>query len=204
MSVQVILALLMAFNDMHTPKEDLAEFARVLSKLPREQAIEAIAVAIPESSLRNLQTPNRASCVCWLQQQCGKYDKPSCAKMAQTQACVDGFVEDIKYWKYHCGSSYLDAYNGGWKKCKSGRWYAKHKNDKRKWCHGADCTSYSKKVHAAKRKVRQWLVENEHKVKKVKGKVKKAEKKAKVTAKKAKPTKAKVKKAKIKEKKHGH
>lgn len=203
MSVQVLLALLLAFNDMHTPESELKEFARALSKLPREQAIEAVAVAIPESSLRNLQKPNRADCVCWLQQQCGaEHDKPSCAKMAQTQACVDGFVEDMAYWKYHCGSSYLDAYNGGWKKCKSGRWYAKHKNDKRKWCKGADCTSYSKKVRKAKREVRQWLAENEHKVKKgkkakVKGKVKVEKDKPKKAAKKPKPKKKE-------KKKHGH
>lgn len=202
MSVQVLLALLLAFNDMHTPESELKEFARVLSKLPREQAIEAIAVAIPESSLRNLKKPNRADCVCWLQQQCGaKHDKPSCARMVQTQACVDGFVEDMKYWKYHCGRSYLDAYNGGWKKCKSGRYYAKHQADpNRKWCTGANCTSYSKKVRKAEREIRQWLAENEHKVKKGKA-TGTAKKSKKATTKKVKKA---VKKPKKKEKKHGH
>lgn len=158
MSTGTILALLLTFNSMGTSKKDLKELAREAAKLPKEQAIEMLAVAYVESTLRPGVVSSHG-CVCWLQQQCGeKHKKPSCRKMVRTKTCVAGFLEDMKYWKKHCGEAYLEVYSQGWSACIDSPYWEKHKDDPdKRWCKGEDCTDYSRKVHKAEKEFMQWL-----------------------------------------------
>lgn len=153
MSTSLILSLLLAFNVSDTPEERLAEFAYHISQLvPADQITEILAVAYVETRFRP-DAVSPAGCVCWLQQMCGRYGKPSCEEMVKTEVCIKEYLKDRAYWKKYCGKAWLDAYNAGWAKCWDGIGYKKHG----KRCKGKACTSYSTKVQRTEKRFRRWL-----------------------------------------------
>lgn len=157
MSASLILSLLLAFNVSDTPEEKLAEFAYHVARLvPADQVVEILAVAYVETRFRP-DAVSPAGCVCWLQQMCNRFGKPSCKEMIRTETCIREYLKDRAYWQRHCGEAWLDAYNAGWVKCWAGPWYKKHRGEARKQCKGRSCTSYSRKVRRTERRFYRWL-----------------------------------------------
>jgi hypothetical protein len=106
-----------------------------------------IAVAFVESGIVHDEISRSGAC-CSMQLLGGRYDNAQCDVLIDNvMQCVAEAAANLAKWKYFCGSAYLDAYHGGWGKCKSGWWYEKNKRRTDvDWCEGADCYLYSDKV----------------------------------------------------------
>jgi hypothetical protein len=71
----------------------------------------------------------------------GRYGNPPCEVLeAHPGVACQKAVEELRYWKRHCGEAYLDAYNGGWAKC----WAGKHREQAK--CRAEGCRRYGDRV----------------------------------------------------------
>jgi len=106
------------------------------------------AIGHVESKNDVLVNPNKKGFCCAMQLAGGRYGNPTCEALeADPFLCVQTAWVELEYWKRKCGEAYLDAYNGGWRKC----WT----RPERKKCEEPYCTSYGKTVRILEKKYRR-------------------------------------------------
>lgn len=132
--------------------------AVVLAQYPTDTALVVAAIVKTETDVVH-NSRSKAGACCYGHVLGGRYPNPSCSALEQdTALCIARVVHWLEYWRSFCGAAYLDAYHGGWGKCKAGWWYAKHKDDPGvDWCVGEACTSYGNKVVRWKKRIVSYL-----------------------------------------------
>ena len=123
---------------------DVASFAQACQK--QERWIELAAIAYVETGSRRHARSGKGAC-CYMGLLGGRYGLPSCKALeADPDLCLSEAVAHLEYWERHCGESYLDGWNGGWRKC----WSRKEVTGSR--CKGR-CDSYGQKVGRVKLRI---------------------------------------------------
>lgn len=140
-----MLTLLAAILSLTTaPLADARDFAQACVKQPR--CHELAAIAYIESGYKRHSKSRKGAC-CYMGLLGGRYGIPSCKALeADADLCLSTAVAELEQWEKDCGESYLDAWNGGWRKC----WSRKVVTGPR--CKGK-CDSYSRKVRATKARI---------------------------------------------------
>lgn len=111
-----MLTLLAALLSLATaPLTDARDFAAACVKQPRCHELAAIAY-IESRFVRH--TRSKAGACCYMGLLGGRYGIPSCEALeADADLCLSEAVKHLEQWERDCGESYLDANNGGWRKC---------------------------------------------------------------------------------------
>jgi len=144
-----VFELLVRMSDTPENLNDLHDLATAVTEYPRDEALELLAVAWIET--RYTGRRSQAGACCWTGMLGGRYDNPSCEILeACASICLRYTSTELEYWRRHCGKAYLDAYNGGWRKC----WTS----ESRKRC-TSECESYSSRVRHLERLLDRRLTE---------------------------------------------
>ena len=153
----VLLAILILLSPRTLPVDPTLRIVQAMRFVQFAQAVtaqknsdELKGMAYVESTFQyGVRSPYAC---CYLGVRGGKYGNPSCDMLeASPWTCVMAAQWNIAYFRLHCGKSYLDAYNGGWKRCCDGPYYRKRKNTQEFSC----STSYSGAVRKYQRKFKQ-------------------------------------------------
>jgi hypothetical protein len=98
-----------------------------------------LALAEVESGWRPRVRSKAGACGYW-QLLGGRYGHSPCDRLiADPALACRETVEELRYWRRQCGASWLDAWNGGWRKC----WARAHKGPR---CKGERCRHFGRRV----------------------------------------------------------